>query len=150
MALPHLYLPAESADGDDERARLQDLHRLLDQSATAPVRVVTTSGQEVPLPPLVQQLLADAVQTLSDGEALSLVPLHQSLTIEDAAALLQAPPQHVVRLIDRGLVPASGEGDERRILYADLLAYQRARRGREEAGLREIVRISEDLGLYDE
>lgn len=150
MALPHLYLPAESADQERAQAELHELGRLLDQPETSSVRLVFADGEELPLPPLIQQLLAMAVNTLAEGEALSLVPLHQILTLEQAAALLQVPLHYLEQLIDRGFISAVGDGNARQIVYADLVAYQRARQEREEIGLREIARLSEDLGLYDE
>jgi excisionase family DNA binding protein len=150
MALPHLYLPAETADQEAEQAQLHELERLLGQSEAIPVRLIFAAGEELPLPPLVQQLLTAAVHALAEGEALSLVPLHQTLTVDQAAALLQVPVHYLERLLDRGHIPATGKGSERQIMYADLIAYQRERQLREEAGLREIARLSEDLGLYDE
>jgi hypothetical protein len=55
----------------------------------------------------------------------------------------------LVRLLDSGEIPFEQPGRHRRVRLADLLAYRsRARRARA-AGLDEMVRSSEEAGLYD-
>ncbi len=55
----------------------------------------------------------------------------------------------MVRLMESGDIPFEKPGRHRRVRLRDVLAYQeRARRARA-AGLDEMVRVSEDAGIYD-
>ncbi|HEX5505166.1 MAG TPA: helix-turn-helix domain-containing protein [Thermomicrobiales bacterium] len=74
----------------------------------------------------------------------------RDLTTTEAAHLLGVSRQYLARLLDRGALPSHRVGTHRRIAYIDLLAYQRDRRERARAGPEELVRASEDLGLYDQ
>jgi excisionase family DNA binding protein len=74
---------------------------------------------------------------------------HTVLTTGEAAQLLGVSRPTLVRLLASGEVPFEQLGRHRRVRLADLIAYQaRARRARA-ASLDEMVRSSEDAGLYD-
>lgn len=71
------------------------------------------------------------------------------LTIDDAALLLNVGRDYLVTLLDSGTLPADGTGNERRILREELLALKAARDGQRRDGLRELSRLTQELGGYD-
>lgn len=149
MALPNTFTVGDDATAEDERARLQELAQFLArQDASAP-KLVFPQGQEARLPELAYRVLRDAVRTLAEGDAVSLVPLQQTLTPQEAAGLLGVSQDAILRLLDEGTLPFHTADARRRIVHTDLLAYQRTRKARRRAALRELTRLSEELGLYD-
>jgi excisionase family DNA binding protein len=53
----------------------------------------------------------------------------------------------VVGLIDKGILPARMVGAHRRVLLDDVLAYKRVSKTKARAALKEMVAISQELGL---
>jgi excisionase family DNA binding protein len=71
------------------------------------------------------------------------------LSIEDAALLLNVGRDYLVTLLDAGKLPAHGAGEARRVAREDLLAFKTARDAQRREGLRELSRLTEELGGYD-
>lgn len=111
--------------------------------------LVVADGTHIELPQELYEVLVDVVAALSQGLAITVAPQHTVLTTSQAADLLGVSRPTLVRLLEAGEIPFEKPGRHRRIRLRDVLAYQqRARRARA-AGLDEMVRASEDAGLYD-
>ncbi len=111
--------------------------------------LVGPDGSRVELPPDVYELLHDVLEALAHGLAITVAPVHTVLTTGQAAQLLGISRPTLVRLLESGEIPFEQPARHRRVRLADVLAYQeRARRARA-AGLDEMVRSSEDAGLYN-
>jgi excisionase family DNA binding protein len=114
-----------------------------------PARLVGPDGTHLELPAEVSEVLRDVVVAMSQGLAITIAPQHTVLTTSEAAHLLGVSRPTLVRLLEAGGIPFQQPNRHRRVRLADVLAYQeRARRARA-AGLDEMVRASEDDGLYD-
>lgn len=134
-------LPAEPAQ------RMTDLLVAL-QTHGRPA-LVAADGTRIELPEELYEVLNDVVAALSQGLAITIAPQHTVLTTSQAADLLGVSRPTLVRLLEAGEIPFDKPGRHRRIRLRDVLAYQqRARRARA-AGLDEMVRVSEDAGVYD-
>lgn len=132
--------------GEEEHEMLLALSRVLTDGES---QVVGADGAAVPLPPSVARLLLRAAALMAQGEAVALVAYPEHLTVPVAAQLLQESPASLVQLLDEGTLPFTEKHLLRFVRYADLMAYKRERdAGRAEA-LDELVRISEELGLYE-
>jgi excisionase family DNA binding protein len=111
--------------------------------------LVARDGSRIELPDELYEVLRDVVTALVQGLAISVVPQHTVLTTSQAADLLGISRPTLVRLLESGEIPYEQPGRHRRVRLDDVLAYQqRARRARA-AGLDEMVRQSEEAGLYD-
>lgn len=131
----------------------EPVQRMIDLLAVlqAPGRpaLVAPDGTRIELPEELYEVLKDVVGALSQGLAITVAPQHTVLTTSQAADLLGISRPTLVRLLEDGKIPYDKPGRHRRIRLGDVLAYQeRARRGRA-AGLDEMVRVSEDAGIYD-
>lgn len=119
-----------------------------DTTGQAPA-LVDRNGGRIELPDELFAVLRDVATALSQGLAVSVAPQHTTLTTSEAAGLLGVSRPTLVRLLDQGEIPFEKPARHRRVRLADLLAYQeRARRARA-AGLDEMVRDSEESGVYD-
>ena len=96
---------------------------------------------------------AEAVLTLLDafasGRYFDITVLPEVLTAGQAAALLDVSPRNVRALIERGEVPAIETDSHPGIRTVDLMAFAEDQRLARAEAMSELVRISEELGLYD-
>lgn len=86
---------------------------------------------------------------LAEGLAITVAPQHAVLTTSQAADLLGVSRPTLVRLLEAGAIPFDKPGRHRRVRLGDVLAYQERSRRSRAAGLDEMVRVSEDAGIYD-
>ena len=123
------------------------LKRLL--GSLAPGQRLSLGEASLVLTPELAELLRKFLEALLLGEPVRVVPLEAELTTQQAAELLGVSRPYLVRLLEEGKIPYRKVGTHRRVRARDLLEYlERARkRGRE--GMAELVRESQDLGLYE-
>lgn len=120
-------LPSQS-----EMAAANQLRQILAAQAhrgDAPLRVTDDQGRtsEIVLAPALTQLLLELLRHIGRGDAVTLMPVGQMLTTQQAADLLNVSRPHLVKLIDGGVIPHAMVGRHRRIRATDLLDYKRKR-----------------------
>jgi excisionase family DNA binding protein len=108
------------------------------------------AGVTVALPPELRQILADVVKTMRRGQAVTLAPLGQQLTTQEAADLLGVSRPTLIKLLDAGTIPFERPGRHRRLRLSDVLAFQGQRRDAQRQALRDLATESQELGLYGE
>jgi excisionase family DNA binding protein len=133
---------------ESERPRLHELDALLDGDPAAPTRLIGPDGRAVELPASAVALLRRLVHFLAEGHAVTVEPQDRELTTQQAAAILNVSRPYLVRLLDRGTIPATRTGTHRRVRLEDLLVYKRQRDAERRAALRELTHLSDTLGLY--
>lgn len=132
-----------------ERLELDELATLLSR-APANAALVTPDGAFVHLPPAVYEVLSQVITAMRAGRAITVAPLAQRLTTQEAADLLGVSRPTLIKLLEDGKIPFEQPGRHRRIRLDDLLAYRDQRRQERSEALDELVRQTETLGLYDE
>ncbi|MEV6100860.1 excisionase family DNA-binding protein [Nocardia sp. NPDC051981] len=131
--------------------QIAELRRFLDTSPSIEAAILRSpEGAIVALPTEVLEALRLVAHALSEGKAVTVAPLHTTLTTQEAAELLGMSRPTFVKLLDSGTIPFTRPGRHRRVRLTDVLAFREYRRAERAAGLSELTRISEDLGLYDE
>ncbi|WP_225732002.1 MULTISPECIES: excisionase family DNA-binding protein [unclassified Nocardia] len=133
----------------DEIAEVRRFLEATPPSAEATV-LQSAAGEVVTLPAEVFEGLRLVALALSEGKAVTVAPLHTTLTTQEAAELLGMSRPTFVKLLDAGDIPFTRPGRHRRVRLTDVLAFREYRRAERTAGLSELTRISEDLGLYDD
>ncbi len=129
--------------------RLSQVLGLLGREEGSRAALVAPDGTRLELPAELFEVLHEIVQALSCGLAVTIAPHHTVLTTSEAAQMLGISRPTLVRLLESGEIPFDQPARHRRVRLADVLAYQ-ARAGRARAvSLDEMVRVSEDDGLYD-
>jgi excisionase family DNA binding protein len=92
-------------------------------------------GDRIELPAEVYRVLRHVVEALQQGLAVTVAPLTQSLTTQQAADLLGVSRPTLVKLLDEGRIPFERAGSHRRLLLRDVLAYREERRAAQYAAL---------------
>lgn len=117
---------------DDERAAASQLRKILASKmsngpVTLPFVDQDRSKQEVVLSPALAQLLFDVLRHVSKGDAVTLVPVGQMLTTQQAADILNISRPYLIGILDKKKIPFDKVGRHRRIRANDLFAYKEKR-----------------------
>lgn len=97
--------------------------------------VGASGGERIELPREVHDALVQVVASMKAGKAVTVAPHSMSLTTQQAADLLGVTRPTVVKLIERGQLPAERVGSRRRVRLHDVLEYQQAHRQRQYTAL---------------
>lgn len=156
--MPYILENRPIAAAENERVALHALDELLlgaanrssgsNGSSSAAPRLVGASGEVVELPPSVLHILRQVVRQMARGKAVSVVPVGQELTTQEAAEILNVSRPYLVRLLEQGDIPFTRTGTHRRVRLDDLLAYKRERDAERRRALAELTQMSQEMGLY--
>ncbi|MCY3832640.1 MAG: excisionase family DNA-binding protein [Chloroflexi bacterium] len=94
-------------------------------------------------------LVKDILDRLSTGDPITLIPGDAELTDLEAADVLNVSRSFLIKLLENDEISHSRIRSLYRVRMDDLMAYKVERDKRADEALDEMVRISEELGLYD-
>lgn len=128
-----------------------DLSRFL-AHVTEPAALLGPDGQTVPLPMEAFQVLVKVVESMRAGKAITVAPLDQQLTTQEAADFLGISRPTFVKLLEQGEMPYQrpAAGRHRRVRLSDVIDYQVRRRRERRATLDQLTVDAVEAGLYDD
>ena len=143
---PQTYFPT-----DEEQKQLVELMHALDAGAgrATPPALVISEFEHHELTPQLARLLSQVVRALTDGQPVTVIPLHRLLTTQEAADLLGVSRPTLIKLLEQEQIPYEKVGRHRRVQLADLLAYQERRVPHRRATLDEMARQTQRDQLYE-
>jgi len=109
------------------------------------------TGQKIDaiIPAAAVRVFAEVLAKMAEGRAVTLVPLHAELSTQQAAELLGVSRPYFIKLLEQGKMPFRKVGEQRRVLYQDLLRYMEAYQEAAHTALDEMTAQSQNMGLYD-
>ncbi len=109
------------------------------------------TGQKIDaiIPSAAVRVFAEVLAKMAEGRAVTLVPLHAELSTQQAAELLGVSRPYFIKLLEQGKMPFRKVGEQRRVLYQDLLRYMEAYQKAAHAALDEMTAEAQSMGLYD-
>ena len=113
-------------------------------SSTQNAAVLVKKGkkqEQVEIPAQALRLLVDILTQMSEGNAITLVPIHHELSTQEAANLLNVSRPYLVGLLEEGKIPFKKVGNKRRMLAQDVLAYKIKI---DEARLKTLAKLTEE------
>jgi excisionase family DNA binding protein len=129
---------------------LDDLVAMLSRLAAEPTAILSgPNGQHLVLPSEVFEALRGVVEALASGQAVTIAPVHQRLTTQEAADLLGVSRPTLVKLLETGEIPFEQPGHNRRVRLADVLAYRERASLERRAALDRIVDIADEADMYE-
>lgn len=115
----------------------------------ARARLVSSTGETIPLPDELFRVLKYAAQNLAEGRAVSVAPIETQLTTQEAAEFLGMSRPSLIKIVDRGDIPCIKVGRHRRVRLGDLVDYQRRQAEIRRVALQEMVDIALGEELYE-
>lgn len=87
-------------------------------------RLVSPDGTEIDLPEELFEILKFAAERLAGNQGVTVVPVDQQLTTQEAADFLGISRPTLVKIVDAGDLACTMVGRHRRVTLSDLLAYR--------------------------
>ncbi|MGI4764527.1 MAG: excisionase family DNA-binding protein [Janthinobacterium lividum] len=129
----------------DEKAAANQLRKILATHVgeDAKLRLLDEEKQpvEVTLTPGLSQLLMEVLRHVGKGDAVTLVPVSQMLTTQQAADILNVSRPFLISLLDRHAIAFTLVGRHRRIKAEALFAYKEARDAKRSDALAELAEL---------
>lgn len=85
------------------------------------------SPVEVTLTPALSALLLELLRYIGNGDAVTLMPIHELLTTQQAADILNVSRPYLIKILEDEGIPYEKVGRHRRIRAKDVFAYKRKR-----------------------
>lgn len=86
---------------------------------------------------------------MADGKAVSLLPVSQTLSIEEAANFLNVSKSFLDKLLEEGKIPYSKMGVKKQINLSDLMAYKKQRDAQRRELMIELAQFSQEEELHE-
>lgn len=151
MTMPASALPpARHLPSAQERDVANQLRQILaTQSASDPERKLRFLDSEkrpgeIILSPALSELLMDLLRHIGRGDAVTLVPVTQMLTTQQAADILNVSRPFLITLLEKGEMAHVLVGRHRRIAAEHLFAYKRRRDAQRDQALSELAELDGD------
>lgn len=134
----------------DERAIANSLRQILASSAKTGAQVSLIPERGTPPSPIIltpglSSLLIELLRHIGNGDAVTLVPISQQLTTQQAADILNVSRPYLISLLEKGDIPFELVGRHRRIRAEDLFAYKRTRNAIRAQALAEMAAADAEL-----
>jgi excisionase family DNA binding protein len=138
---------------DQEKEAVHSVQVALSETAVgseAPAYLVGPDNTRIAIPEPLFRILRQAANLLSRGERITLAPVHKELSTQEAADLLNVSRPHLIKLLDNGTIQHDKTGRNRRVKFGDVVRYMKQRDEERRQRLRNLIRSSEEMGLYDD
>ena len=111
--------------------------------------LVGADGRRVEVPGRVFEALVQVATAMAHGQGVTVIPQNALLTTQEAAELLGISRPTLVRLVEDGEISYEQRGRHRRVMLADLLAYQASMRRERREALDRMAQEGQAAGLYE-
>lgn len=134
-----------------EQATANQLRRIIasqsEHGQDTTLKVVAEDGKlaDVVLTHDLARLFLDLLRHVASGDAVTLVPITQMLTTQQAADILNVSRPYLIQLLEKEDIPFTLIGRHRRIKAEDLFDYKKRRDEQRDAALRDLAELDADL-----
>lgn len=132
---------------DDSRLAQEASRTLARKAADTELKVKLEDGSELVLPKAATRLLGYILTEMSQGNAVTIIPLHAELTTQEAADLLHISRPHLIKLLTAKKLPFHMAGSHRRIKFNDLRAYENEVEKTRREAMQELANQAQELGF---
>ena len=110
------------------------------------IEIQTSEGpQTLVLGKALSEVLITMLRELAEGNAITMIPISEELTTQEAADLLNVSRPFLIKLIDRKELGCRMVGRHRRLKAADVFAYKERMSAGRKSALQEIADTGADL-----
>lgn len=108
---------------------------------------LSIEDEKVELPQSAVKLLYEILSQIAEGNALTLVPQHASLSTQEGADLLNVSRPFFIKLLETGEIPFQKIGNRRRVFADDILKFKEKTLKARKKALQELVDQAQDLDM---
>lgn len=146
----HLSLPAPHEVKLAQRGKRELIAHLSTKLESQCISILDADSKThtIELPTSALTMLIDILGELAAGNAVQIVPVHAELTTQEAANMLNVSRPHMVKLLEEGKLPFHKTGRHRRVMFADLMTYKKARERESLDAMQALAEQAQDLGMY--
>lgn len=112
------------------------------------LKLVLPDGTVLEVPASVMAAIRQTVEVMSENLAVAITPVDKRLTPRQAAQMLNVGDDYFESVLTSGDIPFTTNGTIRLVALEDLLAYKRERDAMRRDALREMTRLSQEMGFY--
>lgn len=149
MTLPAFAEPlGERLPSKDERIAANQLRRIIAAHSDGDASLKVLDNQkpvEITLSSGMSKLLLELLRHIGNGNAVTLVPIHEMLTTQQAADLLNVSRPHLIKLLEQKVIEHSMVGRHRRLKADDVFAYKQERDAARATALDELMADDADI-----
>lgn len=122
---------------------------LLDKRTDIKVQILEQENTDdvVVIPGSAMQLLGKILAEMAEGHAVTLTPIEEELSTQQAADLLNVSRPYLIQLLENGEIPHHKVGTHRRVLADDLLRYKAEIKAKRRIVLKELTAEAQELNL---
>ncbi len=139
-----LSLPSED-DAKQAAEVSRKLAAIIGHGDAARLRLID-GEEDITVPVGAVYLLADILNQMAQGNAVSLVPIGHTLTTQQAADFLNVSRPYLVRLLETGKMPFTKVGRHRRIKFEELMKYMQRVDEESRQAADNLTRETQELG----
>ena len=140
--------PGTAIPSREEAAIATEASRLL---ATLPqdgeLRVHLDDGQELVIPRSATRLLAHILTEMSNGNAVTIIPVHAEMTTQEAADFLNVSRPYLIGLLEKQKIRHHKVGTHRRVRFQDLQEYKNAQSDAAGNARTELAKEAQELDM---
>jgi excisionase family DNA binding protein len=110
---------------------------------------IEETKEKIKIPLEALKLFAEILKAMSQGNPISIVPIATEMTTQSAAEFLGCSRPHLVKMLENGEIPFTKVGRHRRVKFDDVRKYKEDMKKLQEDAIIRMMKLDEDLGLYD-
>ena len=133
-----------SSPSGEDAVRAQKASLALAANQPTELKVTLDDGQELMLPKSATPLITHLLTEIARGNAVSIVPVHEDLTTQEAADQLNVSRPYLVSLLEKGVIPHHKVGTHRRIRLQDVIAFKSSFEQQRQAIMQELAAQAQD------
>lgn len=69
-------------------------------------------------------MLVSVLSEIGDGNAVSIIPIHEELTAQEAADVMNVSRPYLIQLLEKGDILFHKTGTHRRVCYQDVMSFK--------------------------
>lgn len=107
-------------------------------------------NKDITVPIKAIHMLADILNQMALGNAISIIPIHAELTTQQAADFLNVSrPYLISNVLDAGLLPFHMAGNRRKIYFKDIMEYKAKKKAENRKTMAELAKLSQEMNLME-
>lgn len=142
-----LERPGTIVPSDNDAKLATESSRILSKHSDQNLHVQLDDGQQLPLPRAIQELISHLLVEMSQGNAVTLIPIHAEMTTQEAADFLNVSRPYLVKLLETNQIPHHKVGTHRRVRFNELRVFKQRQAEARAAALDELAAQAQELDM---